>query len=159
MKKVFSTPIKIILVLFIISILGTNIRCTGKASNSEKINSTLTDKPILDEIKTNEVKSLTSSNFDKNIESGLVLVDFWATWCRPCKIQGPIIQQVSDELSGKVSVFKIDIDYSPAIADRYNIQSIPTMILFKDGEAVGQFIGVTQKSDIINSIEKFIENK
>ncbi|NTW34110.1 MAG: thioredoxin [Bacteroidetes bacterium] len=106
-----------------------------------------------------EVISLTESTFDDNIKSGIVLVDFWAKWCMPCRIQSPIIEKVSTEMVGKASVFKLDIDKNPSIADRFNIQSIPTIIIFKDGKPIGQFVGITEKADIVSAIEKLSSNK
>ncbi|HOY31022.1 MAG TPA: thioredoxin [Bacteroidales bacterium] len=99
---------------------------------------------------------LNDKSFDEKINKGLTLVDFWATWCMPCRIQAPILDQVSTEMNGKALIGKLDIDQNPKIRDRYFIQSIPTMILFKDGKVVKTFIGVTSKEVIIAEINKFL---
>ena len=74
-------------------------------------------------------------------------------------MQSPVIEKVSSEMAGKALVFKLDIDESPAIANRYNVQSIPTMMIFKDGKVVNQFVGLTDKSDIVSAIEKIQNSK
>jgi len=156
MKKNATTPTIIIFLFFAIVLIGSNICCTGRASNNEKVLATSVDKNNSSASETNagRVKTLTENNFNENIKSGIVLVDFWATWCMPCRMQSPIIEKVSNETVGKVSVFKVDIDQSPEIAERFNVQSIPTLIVFKDGKIVDQFEGLTQKEDIIKAIEK-----
>jgi thioredoxin 1 len=161
MKKILRNPMTIVFLFFATVLIGSNFCCTGKASNNEKQNLTSVDQTIATstEPATGAVQSLTASTFDENVKSGIVLVDFWATWCKPCKMQSPIMEEVNTEMIGKASVYKIDIDQNPSIADRYNVQSIPTIIIFKDGKAVSQFIGVTQKSDIISAIEKFTASK
>lgn len=157
MKKLISKSMAIAFILLGSLLAGSNICCTGHAANHEKQATASTDNNVITPAETNTgvVTALTASTFDENIKSGIVLVDFWATWCNPCKIQSPIIEDVSTVMAGKVSVFKLDVDQNSSIAKRYNVQSIPTMIIFKDGKAVGQFVGITQKEDIINAIEKF----
>ncbi len=100
---------------------------------------------------------LTDNSFDEKIKKGLVLVDFWAVWCRPCRIQAPILDEVSALMNGKAMIGKLDIDQNPKIRDRYFIQSIPTMLLFKDGKVVKTFVGVTSKEVIVAEMNKFIK--
>jgi len=100
---------------------------------------------------------LTDNSFDEKIKKGLVLVDFWAVWCRPCRIQAPILDEVSALMNGKAMIGKLDIDQNPKIRDRYFIQSIPTMLLFKDGKVVKTFVGVTSKEVIVAEINKYIK--
>jgi len=83
-----------------------------------------------------------------------VLVDFYADWCSPCKMMAPIMQQVSKELEGKVKVIKVNVDKNEDAARKYQIRSIPTMILFKNGKAVWQGVGVMQADQIKAIVEK-----
>jgi len=161
MKKKFINPMIIVIVLFTSVLSVINISCTSHASNHEETASEAfsknTDKPLLEN--TGEVVTITESAFDDKIKSGIVIVDFFATWCKPCKMQTPIIEETGKELSGKSSVYKLDIDKNPSIANRYSVQSIPTIIIFKDGKVVSQFVGLTEKEDILSEVEKFSKSK
>ena len=86
---------------------------------------------------------LNGSNFEQEVlKSDIpVLVDFWATWCGPCKMVAPIIAQIAVKYDGKVKVAKLDVDEAPEVAESFNVSSIPTMIIFKNGEAVAQRVG------------------
>ena len=88
-----------------------------------------------------KVTHLTDSNFDEQIKSGVALVDFWAEWCAPCIALGPTIDQLADTYDGKVKVSKVDVDSNLEVPARFGIRSIPTVMLFKDGEAVGAVTG------------------
>lgn len=92
---------------------------------------------------------LNNSNFNEEVLNykGLVLVDFWANWCGPCKMLAPIIHEVSQECS-EVKVGKVDVDQEFELAQKYRVMSIPTLILFKDGEVVKQQVGLVSKTDI-----------
>jgi thioredoxin 1 len=95
-------------------------------------------------------------NFDKVVSHSLILVDFWADWCAPCKAQDPILEEVAKELSGKALVGKVNVDDNRTLATKYGITNIPTMILFKDGNKVHHFVGVLPKEKILNTIRKHI---
>lgn len=84
----------------------------------------------------------------------IVLVDFYATWCGPCQMLSPIIEDIALEFKDKVKAIKIDVDQAQEIAMKYNVASIPTVILFKEGKIVDTFIGFRQKEDFVNAINK-----
>ena len=86
--------------------------------------------------------TITDANFDETIREGVVLVDFWATWCPPCRTQGPIVERVALAYKGKAVVGKLDVAKNPKTPARFGIEAIPTLIIFKDGKKVEQFVGV-----------------
>ena len=88
---------------------------------------------------------LTSGNFDEVTGSGRTLVDFWASWCGPCRMVAPIIEDLAAENDGSLTVAKVDVDNEGTLASRYGVQSIPTVILFEDGAELKRFIGVQPK--------------
>ena len=89
---------------------------------------------------------LTTADFDEKIRSGKYLVDFWADWCGPCKMVAPVIEELSVEFEGKVTVAKVDVDSEGALASRFGITGIPTVILFEDGAIKERFVGVQPKA-------------
>ena len=97
---------------------------------------------------------LTNIDFDVKIKTGVSLVDFWAEWCGPCKMSGPIIDQISDEHVDKMFVGKVDVDKEGNLAGRYNVLSIPTVILFKDGVEVGRQVGFAGKQGYLDLLKK-----
>ncbi len=96
----------------------------------------------------------TDENFDKEVlKSELpVLVDFYAEWCGPCKMMGPVIDEIATELEGKWKVGKVNVDESPKSAEEYGIQSIPTLVIFKNGEAVERLMGFRGKEDLLEKL-------
>ena len=96
------------------------------------------------------VINLTTENFEEEVLNAKepVLVDFWATWCGPCKMLAPTVSEIADEYEGKVKVCKLDVDQAMDIAMSYGVASIPTLILFKDGEIVKKSVGVVSKTEI-----------
>lgn len=98
------------------------------------------------------------TNFAEIVENSdiPVLVDFWAPWCGPCKALTPTIEKVAEELEGKLKVVKINVDEAPAIAGKYSVMSIPTVILFKDGQVKEQTVGLVNKSKLIKKIEPYL---
>ncbi|HQV27009.1 MAG TPA: thioredoxin [Thermoflexales bacterium] len=98
--------------------------------------------------------AVTDTAFETEIEKskGLVLVDFWAEWCGPCKMIAPVLEQVAGENAGKIAIRKLDVDDNPNTARRYGVMSIPTMILFKDGAPVERLMGYMPKERLMNKI-------
>lgn len=98
------------------------------------------------------IKHLKDDDFDQEIKKGVTLVDFHANWCGPCRTLAPILEQVAGDVKGKASIAKIDIDSEQKTAARFEIASVPTMILFKDGKEVGRLVGLRSADDVKNFI-------
>ena len=101
------------------------------------------------------VKELTSDNFEVEVGSfpGTVLVDFWAPWCGPCRMVGPLVEEIAKDYQGKAKVGKLNTDDAPDIASRFGIRSIPTLLFFKNGAVVQQLVGAYPKSKITEKLE------
>ena len=93
----------------------------------------------------------TEEEFNSAIANGPAIVDFWATWCGPCKMIGPTIDQLADELDGRITVGKVDVDQCREVAVKYGVMSIPTVIYFKNGEEVKRFVGVQTKDKLLEA--------
>lgn len=100
---------------------------------------------------------MTDDNFPEAIAQGVVLVDFWATWCGPCKAQAPAISALADASQGKYKVGKVDVDECPATANRYGIRSIPTIIIFVDGKEVERLVGLQSKGALESALGKYVQ--
>jgi len=100
-----------------------------------------------------EEAELTSSNFDSAIAEGVTLVDFWAEWCGPCRMIAPVISELAEEYAGKVNVGKINVDNETELAQRFNVSSIPSLIIFKNGDEINRFIGVTSKTELAGALD------
>ena len=102
------------------------------------------------------VKHFSNDTFQSEVlqGSGPILVDFWAPWCGPCKMLGPVIDGLADELSGKAVVGKVNLDDEPDLAAKYGVVTIPTIILFKDGQEVNRLVGVQSKLTLTQMVEQ-----
>jgi thioredoxin 1 len=103
-----------------------------------------------------DILILTTDNFVGETSKGIVMVDFWATWCMPCKAMSPIIDEIASQTKGKVKVGKVDIDKNGPLANRFGIQSIPTVMIFKDGQLMETLVGVQSKAALVNVLSKYV---
>ena len=105
-----------------------------------------------------QVKHVTDSSFDQDVlqSNKPVLVDFWAEWCAPCRMSGPIIDQIASDFAASATVVKLNVDDNTATAQRYGIKGIPTLILFNEGKEVERVVGATSKDSITRIIEKYV---
>jgi len=100
--------------------------------------------------------ALNKDNFEETIKSGVTLVDFWAEWCGPCQMMLPILDQFSASMEGKMTVAKVNVDESPEVAGQFRVMSIPTLIVFKDGEPVETMVGVQQADQLEAVCSKYL---
>ena len=100
--------------------------------------------------------TITDSNFDAEVLKAdkPVLVDFWAVWCGPCQMQGPIVEEVAMSVGSKAKVGKMNVDENPQVAQKFGIMSIPTLMIFKGGTVVKQFIGVQSKETLLSELNR-----
>jgi thioredoxin 1 len=99
-----------------------------------------------------KILTLTDKNFQQQTKNRLVLVDFWAEWCAPCRMMAPILNEVAAELDGKAFVGKVDVQKYQELATKFKVRGIPTLILFKDGKEVNRFVGVKTKEFLLKQI-------
>ena len=99
------------------------------------------------------VREIKDADFADLVKAGVVLVDFWAPWCGPCRMQGPILEEVATTVGAKAVIAKINIDENTATAAQFGVQSIPTLILFKDGKVAKEFVGVQRKDELVKAIQ------
>ncbi len=104
----------------------------------------------------NKVRAVTNETFEQDVlqSNTPVLVDFYADWCGPCKVVGPVVEQLGNDYEGRVDVRKVDVDSNPELASRYGVRSIPTLILFKDGVVQDTVIGAVPRSKLVEIIDQ-----
>ncbi len=154
MKKTANNKSGIHSLLILIGVLVTAFVVYSFISSSNAHDASMSDAHSKDAH--GKVISLDTDGFDSAIENGVVLVDFWATWCPPCRIQAPILEELAAEISHVATITKLDVDQNRPIASRFGIRSIPTLILFKDGKEVERYVGVQQKETLRAIIESYI---
>ncbi len=98
------------------------------------------------------ILTLTEANFQHQTKNKLILVDFWASWCAPCRVMGPVLNEVADKLTGNSHVGKVNIEQHQSLAQKFNVRSIPTLILFKNGMEVKRFVGLKDKEFLIHQM-------
>jgi thioredoxin 1 len=102
----------------------------------------------------NKILTLTDKNFQHQTKNKLVLVDFWAGWCAPCRMMAPVLNEVADELTGNSHVGKVNIEQYQSLAQKFQVRSIPTLILFNNGKEINRFVGVKNKEFLVQQINK-----
>jgi thioredoxin 1 len=114
--------------------------------------------PRRDPLPMSTLTALTDATFEEEINSSdqPVLVDFWAEWCGPCKLIAPILEDLATEYDGKMRIVKVDVDESPDVARRYEIMSIPTLVVFQDGVAKKRMIGAKGKGQLVQELAEFL---
>jgi thioredoxin 1 len=103
-----------------------------------------------------KIRVLNDQNFSTIVKKGTVLVDFWAAWCMPCKLMVPVLNEVAEELDGKITVSKLNVDEARKTASQFGIRSIPTMILFRNGKEVKRIVGVKNTEYLLKEIDRAI---
>jgi thioredoxin 1 len=103
-----------------------------------------------------KVKTFTDDNFDSETSTGLVLVDFWAEWCGPCRRLAPTVDALASDYDGRATVAKMNVDENPNVPSRFAIRGIPTLLLFKDGQVAETIVGLHSKEDIAATIERHL---
>ena len=102
------------------------------------------------------IVKVTDADFDSKVESGVQLVEFWATWCGPCKMIAPVLEELAADYEGKADILKLDVDENPSTAAKYEVMSIPTLIVFKDGQPVDKVVGFQPKENLAEVLDKHL---
>jgi len=102
-----------------------------------------------------KILTLTDKNFQHQTKNKLVLVDFWANWCAPCRMMAPVLNEVADELSGNSHIGKVNIEEYQSLAQKFQVRNIPTLILLKNGKEINRFVGVKSKDFLLEQIQKY----
>ena len=104
-----------------------------------------------------KIKTFTDTNFDQEIKHGVVLVDFWAEWCGPCRRLAPAVDALANEYDGRVTVAKLNVDENPNVPTQFVVRGIPTLLLFKEGQLADTMVGLASKEEIAKMIERHLD--
>ncbi len=104
---------------------------------------------------TDRVLHLNEVDFDSAVERGVTLVDFWAPWCGPCRMLGPVLDDLAGQFSGRAQIAKVNVDDSPALASRFRVQAVPLLVLLRDGQEVQRFVGRRSKAELAEIIADY----
>ncbi len=126
----------------------------GNSKTTNKTNQTATETAT--EL-SSSVTHITDADFASVTSSGVVLVDYWATWCMPCRMQGPTIDKIAAEMGSSAKICKMDVDKNPATSAKFNIVSIPTIMIFNNGKLVETFVGLQKKEILDAALDKYIK--
>lgn len=138
------STITIIVLLFIAAFIGYMVFTFRKIKNTPEVENN------------KQIVIITDANYKSAISKGVVLVDFWAAWCMPCKMMAPVLNELADEIGTKAKIAKLDVEANRAAASAFSIRNIPTLILFKDGKEVNRFVGAKTKSFLASEINKVV---
>lgn len=138
------STITIIVLLFIAAFIGYMVFTYRKIKNTPEVENN------------KQIVIITDANYKSAISKGVVLVDFWAAWCMPCKMMAPVLNELADEIGTKAKIAKLDVEANRAAASAFSIRNIPTLILFKDGKEVNRFVGAKTKSFLASEINKVV---
>ncbi|MCP8969494.1 thioredoxin [Ectobacillus ponti] len=103
------------------------------------------------------IRNATDATFADSVAKGLVLVDFWAPWCGPCRMVAPVLEELDQELGGRLAIVKVNVDENQVTAAQFGIMSIPTMVLFQDGKPLGQIVGFQPKDAMLEILEPYMQ--
>ncbi len=103
-----------------------------------------------------KIKILTDSNFHKHLRNGLSMVDYWASWCLPCKMMAPVLNEIAEETEGRLNVFKLNVEQFHNLASRASVRNIPTLIMYKNGKEIKRFVGVKSRHFLMTYINELI---
>ncbi len=104
-----------------------------------------------------KIKNFTDTDFDQQVKDGVVLVDFWAEWCAPCRRLAPTVDQLAEEYNGRITVAKVNIDENPVVPTKFMIRGIPTLLLFKNGDLKETVVGLAGKDDLARLLDKHLQ--